>query len=202
MNTETKILNAHMQELIDCQRDRNRHSTKVMFVQHLAMNALVAFYLIGSVVGFDKRLVSIGEVVFVMTAVTSIAGLTNSLGNTFVDSIYNLGLLREGLSILEDNPDVIEEKNARAQTINQGRIDVNKLSFSYPGSPVLFDNFSFSIQAKQKIEIVGSSGAGKTTLIKLLLRLYDPDKGEIQIDGVNLKRYTKKSLREQIAIVQ
>lgn len=201
MGAETKILDTHMQELIDCQRDRNRHATRVMFVQHLAMNALVAFYLIGSVIGFDKELVSIGEVVFVMTAVTSIAGLTNSLGNVFVDLIYNLGLLREGLSLLEDNPDVVEDKNARDQVIKQGRIDVKQLSFAYPGLPLLFDNLNLTIPAKQKIGIVGSSGAGKTTLIKLLLRLYDPDKGEIEIDGVNLKQYTKKSLREQIAIV-
>ncbi len=80
-----------------------------MFVQHLAMNALVAFYLIGSVIGYEKHLVSIGEMVFVMTA---IAGLTSSLGNCFLEFIYNIGLLQDGLSLLEHNPDVADKKRS------------------------------------------------------------------------------------------
>ncbi|HFL2713440.1 TPA: ABC transporter ATP-binding protein [Legionella pneumophila] len=198
---ETKLLKHNMNKLIDKERLRNRHANKVMFMQHLAMNALVAFYLIGSVIGYEKHLVSIGEMVFVMTAVTAIAGLTSSLGNCFLEFIYNVGLLQDGLSLLEHHPDVADKKDASSYKISRGNIEIEDIKFSYPRQPPVFENFSLSIPAKQKIGIVGSSGAGKTTLMKLIMRLYDVNQGCIKIDGINLADFTKDSLRNQIAIV-
>lgn len=198
---ETKLIKHNMNDLIDKERLRNRHANKVMLVQHLAMNALVAFYLIGSVIGYEKHLVSIGEVVFVMTAVTAIAGLTSSLGNCFLEFIYNIGLLQDGLSLLEHHPDVADKEDASSHKISRGNIEIEDITFSYPKQPPVFKHFSLSIPAKQKIGIVGSSGSGKTTLMKLIMRLYDVSQGCIEIDGINLIDFTKDSLRSQIAIV-
>lgn len=201
MSLESNLLDENLKNLIKTERDRSRHANRVMFIQFLAMNALVAFYLIGSVIGYDHQLVSLGDVVFVMTSVTAIAGLTMSLGNSFLDFVYNIGLLKEGLSILEDIPDVPEIKNAKDHTIVKGDINIIDMSFSYPGLSSVFNNFNLTIPAKQKVGIVGSSGAGKTTLFKLLMRLYDPTEGHIEIDGINVKDFTKSSLRKQVAIV-
>ncbi len=201
MASETDLLDENMQHLIDSERDRNRHSNKVMFVQFIAMNALVAFFLVGSIMGYDRNMVSIGEVVFVMTAVTAIAGLTSSLGSTFLQLVYNLGLLREGLSLLDDSPDVPESENAVDHTIKYAEIEIKAISFAYPRLPLLFDNFNLTISPGKKIGIVGSSGSGKTSLIKLLMRLYDTKSGEINIDGINIKNYSKTSLRQQMAVV-
>lgn len=198
---ETKLLKQNMNDLIDKERIRNRHANKVMFLQHLAMNALVAFYLIGSVIGYENNLVSIGEMVFVMTAVTAIAGLTSSLGNCFLQFIYNIGLLRDGLSLLKHHPDVADKEDASDYKITEGIIEIKDISFSYPRQPPIFEHFSLSIPAKQKIGIVGSSGAGKTTLMKLIMRLYDVNQGSIEIDNISLVDFTKDSLRSQIAVV-
>jgi ABC-type multidrug transport system fused ATPase/permease subunit len=198
---ESVLLDKNMQWLVATERARNRHASKVMFHQHIAMNALVAFYLIGTVVGYEHGLVSMGEVVFVMTAVTAIAGLTGSLGKTFLELVYNVGLLNEGMSLFEHNPDVPEKDTATPHTIKEGDIKINEISFSYPGRPHIFDDFSLTIPSKQKIGIVGESGAGKTTLIKLLMRLYDTTSGSIEIDGIDISDYTKASLRTQIATV-
>lgn len=198
---EETLLDNNMQALIDKERIRNRHANKVMLVQHLAMNVLVAFYLIGSIIGYEKQLVSIGEMVFVMTAVTAIAGLTSSLGNCFLAFIYNIGLLQDGLHLLEHQPDVADKKQATTHAITSGRIEISNITFSYPNQMPIFDHFNLSIPAKQKIGIVGGSGAGKTTLIKLIMRLYDVQHGRIEIDGNNLTDFTKESLRSQIAIV-
>jgi len=190
-----------MNDLIDKERLRNRHANNVMFIQHLAMNALVAFYLIGSIIGYKNNLVSIGEMVFVMTAVTAIAGLTSSLGNCFLQFIYNIGLLRDGLSLLKHHPDVTEWEDASHHKITKGTIEIKSISFSYPRQSPVFEHFSLSIPAKQKIGVVGSSGAGKTTLMKLIMRLYDVNQGRIEIDNINLLDFTKDSLRSQIAVV-
>ncbi|MBI2786032.1 MAG: ABC transporter ATP-binding protein [Legionella longbeachae] len=198
---ETKLLKQNMNDLIDKERLRNRHANKVMFLQHLAMNALVAFYLIGSIIGYKNHLVSIGEVVFVMTAVTAIAGLTSSLGNCFLEFIYNIGLLKDGLNLLTLHPDVADTEDASSHRISKGNIEIKNINFSYPSQQPVFKNFSLSIHTQQKIGIVGSSGAGKTTLMKLIMRLYDINEGSIEIDGIDLVHFTMKSLRSQIAIV-
>jgi len=200
-NQEEKLVQHNMQNLIDEERHRNRHANKVMLVQHLAMNALVAFYLIGSIIGYANHLVSIGEMVFVMTAVTAIAGLTSSLGNSFLELIYNIGLLQDGLNLLKHSPDVADSIDASSHKIFKGNIEIKNIIFSYPAQPPVFKHFSLSIPAKQKIGIVGGSGAGKTTLMKLIMRLYDVNEGRIEIDGINLVDFTKESLRSQLSIV-
>lgn len=198
---ERKLLKHNMNDLVDKERLRNRHANKVMFLQHLAMNALVAFYLIGSIIGYKNNLVSTGEMVFVMTAVTAIAGLTSSLGNCFLQFIYNIGLLRDGLSLLKHHPNVADNEGASSHKIIKGNIEIKDITFSYPRQKNIFEHFNLSIPAKQKIGIVGSSGAGKTTLMKLIMRLYDINQGCIEIDNFNLVDFTKDSLRSQIAVV-
>lgn len=198
---ESDLLCENMEVMIDKERKRNRHANRVMLVQFLAMNAIVAFFLIGSVIGYQHHLVSLGEMVFVMTAVTSIAGLTSSLGNNFLELIYHVGLLKEGLGLLEEEPDVPETPHAKSHKIIEGEISLKDLSFAYPDQPLVFDKLNLTIAPKEKVGVVGESGAGKTTLVKLLMRLYDVGEGEILIDHVNVKDYTKLSLRNQIALV-
>lgn len=198
---ESDLLLKNMDGMIDKERQRNRHANRVMLIQFLAMNGIVAFFLVGSIIGYQQHLVTLGEMVFVMTAVTSIAGLTSSLGNNFLELIYHIGLLNEGLSLLEEEPDVPESPHATVHNISHGEICIKNMTFAYPTQPFVFNKLNLTISPKEKIGIVGESGAGKTTLVKLLMRLYDVVEGEILIDDINVKDYTKKSLRSQIALV-
>jgi len=91
-------------------------------------------------------------------------------------------------------------KSRRAPHL-KGRIEFDRVSFSYePQSPVLKD-VSFTIQPGQLAAFVGPTGAGKTTLISLIPRFYDPDSGVVKIDGTDIRRFTQKSLRSQISFV-
>lgn len=201
MSFELGNLDTDIQDMVQNDRNLQRHMTKVMLVQHIAMNILVAFFLIGSVLGYNYGYVSVGDIVFVMTSVTAIAGLTSSLGKCFLDFVTNAGCLNEGLSLLGDQHTITDNANAQAHQINNGEIQFHDISFAYPNQPPIFLNFNLTIPAKQKIGIVGSSGAGKTTLFKLLMRLYNVEKGIIVIDDLPINAYTKKSLCSQIAIV-
>lgn len=201
MSFELGNLDTDIQDMVQNDRNLQRHMTKVMLVQHIAMNILVAFFLIGTVLGYNYGYVSVGDIVFVMTSVTAIAGLTSSLGKCFLDFVTNAGRLNEGLSLLGDQHTITDNANAQAHQINNGEIQFHDISFAYPNQPPIFLNFNLTIPAKQKIGIVGSSGAGKTTLFKLLMRLYNVEKGVIAIDDLPINAYTKKSLCSQIAIV-
>ncbi len=84
-------------------------------------------------------------------------------------------------------------------------IEFRNVSFTYPGkdpeTEATLKNVSFTIQAGEAIALVGRNGAGKTTIVKLLTRLYDPDEGEILIGGRNIKEYDLKALREEIGVI-
>ena len=82
-----------------------------------------------------------------------------------------------------------------------GALEFNNVFFSYTGKEQVLKDFNLSVESGRKIAIVGATGAGKTTVVNLLTRFYDIDKGEILLDNVNINDITKKSLRDSISIV-
>lgn len=103
--------------------------------------------------------------------------------------------------VLETEIDITNSSNARKLLGIRGAVQFNHVHFSYSknGEYVLKD-ISFHAKAGEKIGIIGPTGSGKSTLIKLISRLYDPDSGEITIDGVNIKEYPLEMLRSAIGV--
>ncbi len=103
--------------------------------------------------------------------------------------------------ILDTNHEVRDLPGARIAPPFQGRIEFDRVCFGYePGSPVLHD-VSFRIEAGQTAALVGPTGAGKTTVVGLIPRFYELTSGLIKIDGTDVRRFTQKSLRQQISFV-
>ena len=96
-----------------------------------------------------------------------------------------------------------DEENDSTEKISEikNEITFENVSFGYTPNEKVIDNLSFSVKKGQKIAIVGETGAGKTTIVKLLMRFYDIDSGEIKIDGVNIEEYDKHSLRSLVGMV-
>jgi len=102
---------------------------------------------------------------------------------------------------LQTEPSIRDEAGAEAHP-GKGAIRFDKLSFTYPDTGIrAIDAFDLEIQAGEKVAIIGRTGSGKSTLAQLLLRMYDPDKGSIQLDGQDIRGITLKSLRSQVAYV-
>lgn len=95
---------------------------------------------------------------------------------------------------------VVESESARRIEIKEGRIVLKNVHFDYDGNSV-FQGLNFDVEPGEIVAVVGPTGAGKTTLTNLILRLYDPKEGEVLIDGHNVKEFSFESLREQIALV-
>lgn len=123
----------------------------------------------------------------------------NDLTQTYQKTIVSIGRVNE---ILE-NRLYEDEKFGDKQLKNIiGTIEFKNVDFNYPNEPKMLNKFNLKLEPNKKIAIVGKSGQGKSTLFNLITRIFDPIKGEILIDGINIKDLTEESLRKNISIIR
>lgn len=115
-----------------------------------------------------------------------------------------VGAAEDILQLLETKPTIQDRPDATVLKSSQGRLALENLSFSYDANGVhgnALTDINLSIEPGTKVALVGASGAGKSTILSLLMRFYDPQSGRVLIDGVDLKDVTLHSLHDQIGIV-
>lgn len=105
------------------------------------------------------------------------------------------------MEILKTEPEIIDAPNCVDAGKLNGDIEFKHVSFSYGDGDILKD-FNLSLKAGESVAVVGSSGAGKTTMCSLIPRFYDVTEGEVSVDGVDVRKYSQSSLRNNIGIVQ
>ena len=116
-------------------------------------------------------------------------------------SASSTNALQRLFEIYDTEPDITEKEDAVTPETVEGRVEFKNVDFSYTKNRKVINNVSFDVPAGKTLGIVGHTGAGKSTLVNLLMRLYDPDEGEILVDGINVKNLSFKALYENIAIV-
>jgi ABC-type multidrug transport system fused ATPase/permease subunit len=104
-------------------------------------------------------------------------------------------------TILDTKPEIVEAPDAIDLPPIEGRVEFKDVYFSYDGTEPVLKGINLVVEPGQTVAIAGHTGAGKTSLINLLCRFYDPDKGSITIDGLDLRKVTFRSLRKQIGLV-
>jgi len=146
---------------------------------------------------------SAGDVAYVMTAYVVIQGYLRDVGMYIRDLQKAVNELEELVEIHAQPLGIEDRIGAEPIVIRQGRITFENVVFHYRGHhQPLYDGLSVTIGAGEKIGLVGLSGSGKTTFVKLIQRLHDVNGGRILIDGQDIADVTQASLRAQIAIVQ
>ncbi len=138
--------------------------------------------------------------------------LAYSYSNTIFDSVWNLGKQMSRLSksfsnaaemvdIIDEPLEIIDSKNPEKLKIKEGEIIFNDVKFSYKQGANILENFNLKINAGERVGVVGTSGAGKTTITKLLLRFADVKGGAITIDGQDIRNITQDDLRSVVSYV-
>lgn len=113
-----------------------------------------------------------------------------------------LGVVAEGMETIAQPIDLVDAANAAPLRLSEGKIEIQNLSHHYGRGAGGLDRISLTIEPGEKIGLIGRSGAGKSTLVKLLLRFYDAESGQILIDGQDIRGVTQDSLRQVIGMVQ
>lgn len=112
-----------------------------------------------------------------------------------------LGTIKDAMPVMTTPPTITDTPGARELTVSAGEIRFERVGFAYKSGKTVIDDLSLTIAAGEKVGLVGLSGAGKTTLVNLLLRFYDIGSGQILIDGQDIRQVTQASLRRSIGVI-
>lgn len=167
----------------------------------LAIMSVVAVFIAGGNAWFG---ITPGTLVIMFTYTYTITNQFNFISRGLQRFNVAFGDASGMTTVLDEPRLVADEPDAKPLKVTAGDIDFKDLNFWYTDGNAktkVFDNFNLHIPAGQRVGLVGRSGAGKTTLTKLLLRLSDIQEGEILIDGQNVAKCTQQSLRRQVAYV-
>lgn len=145
--------------------------------------------------------ITVGTIVLVQVYLTGIFGLMNQLIRSISEVLRSSARASEMIELFEMPIDILDPETPEADRICKGRIEFRDVSFKYSDGENVFSNFSLAIQDGEKVGLVGPSGAGKTTVTKLLLRFVDPQSGKICIDGQDIRSIRQDDLRKHIAYV-
>ncbi len=142
----------------------------------------------------------------VVAVATSLALRLNAMSGwimwAMTDFFRELGVVKEGMLTIAQPVTLLDQPDAKPLNIRSGAVEIRNLSHHYGKKTGGLDHVNLSIAAGEKVGLVGQSGAGKSTLVKLLLRFYDVEQGQILIDGQDIRSTTQDSLRSAIGMVQ
>ena len=173
-------------------------------VVNIGQGAIIAIglFLIMGMAGEDiaSEKMSIGDFVVVNTFLLQLYLPLNFLGFVYREIRQSLLDIGRMFALVDEMPDIVDKENAYDLDVHSGKIEFKNIKFSF-GNRVILKNLSFVVNPGHKVAIVGPTGAGKSTISKLLFRFYDPSSGIISIDNQNIKDVTQSSLRSNIGVV-
>jgi ATP-binding cassette subfamily B protein len=144
---------------------------------------------------------TLGELMMVMSYLAQLFGPLASLSEMTARAQRSLASAERAFALLDEEPDVVENKNGVPISRASGAVTLQDVCFAYNGEYPVLSDISFAIKPGTRVGIMGMTGGGKSTLVSLLTRFHDPTKGQILLDGVNLRDYKLADLRNQFGIV-
>jgi ATP-binding cassette subfamily B protein len=144
---------------------------------------------------------TLGELLLVVTYLVQVYAPLETISKKVGDLQGSLVSAERAFAVLDEEPDVAERPAARPLERASGAVTFRDVSFAYTQVRPVLDRISFEVPPGSRVGIAGTTGAGKTTLVSLLIRLYDPCAGQITLDGIDLRDYRLADLRGQFAIV-
>jgi ATP-binding cassette, subfamily B, bacterial len=145
--------------------------------------------------------ITLGQLTVLIYYIAAVYAPLESISNTIGHLHQQFVFLNAALNLLDTKPEVIDAPDAVDIGRSHGQIEFDDVSFAYKGRVDTLQNVSFRIEAGQRVAVVGPTGAGKTTLVSLLVRFYDPANGAIKIDGVDIRKVKLQCLRNQLSLV-
>lgn len=166
----------------------------------IQLSRILAFAVCGALV--VKRGLSAYNAVVLMLMVPATFDPLTQLSTSTTGLIQTFGAAERVFALI-DEPAQVEDSGTLEFPEKIDTISFEHVSFAYPGTNIkVLDDFSFSVRGGENVGIMGESGCGKTTMMHLLLRFYDPDEGAVKVNGIDIRRFTLSALRRRISMME
>jgi len=190
-----------MQEFVDAVHRQMRLVSSVEILNHVLIMILIMFS-----AGIALRLwtqgeVGVGGVAAVTAMVLRLHGMSHWIMWEMTSLFEQVGTVQDGINTLSTAHLVNDVPDAVPLEVTRGEIRFEQVDFAYGGQRKVLDKFTLNIRPGEKVGLVGRSGAGKSTIVNLLLRFYDVEAGKVLIDGQDISKVTQNSLRASIGMV-
>jgi ATP-binding cassette subfamily B protein len=149
----------------------------------------------------ESGAITLGSLLLVMGYLTQLYGPLSTISRRVTSLQSAFASAERSFTLLDQEQDVPERAGAKPLGRAAGSVEFRNVSFAYDGGRQVLDRVSFSVEPGMRVGVAGRTGAGKTTLVSLLTRFYDPRTGVILLDGVDIRDYRLADLRDQFAIV-
>jgi len=195
----------HAREALDAHTGDFRRQTRLITLMNLCVSssngALVVAVGAVSIWIWSLNLTSLGQIAIAVGLAIRITTMSGWVMWTSIGIFDNVGQVQEGMRTIARPQTLVDAEGATELVADKGEIRFDRVRFHYGKAGGVIDDLSFVIAPGEKVGLVGRSGAGKSTIVNLLLRFYDVESGHVRIDGQEVARVTQDSLRRQVGMV-
>ena len=200
--------NENLREFGEITADMYRASYRATWLSALFLPSvqLVTAFAVGAIVwygGYQSTIggLSVGGIQAFISYITFMMWPIQDLARVFAEMQHAIASAERIFSLTDSVPDVLDRPNSYDPGTIRGKITFENVSFSYDDDQPVLENFSLEIQPGEMIALVGPTGGGKSTIVNLLCRFYEPKEGHILIDGIDYTQFTLHSIHSRIGVV-
>ena len=190
-----------MEEFMVTVHAQMRLATSLDSLTYINNVVLILSTAIIGVLLWQQGLVGVGAIATSTAMALRVHGLSRWIMWESARLFENIGTVNDGMNTLTKPQTILDKPNCPPLNVTRGEIKFNDLSFAYDPAKPLLSHFNLTIKPSEKVGLIGRSGAGKSTIVNLLLRFYEAQQGTITIDGQNIMDVQQESLRSQIGLV-
>jgi ATP-binding cassette subfamily B multidrug efflux pump len=195
----------YVRDAVDRHVDLFTASQRLLTVFGVTLDILNALLIAGSgalallLWRFGK--IEVGAIAMVLPLTLQLTNMSRQIAMRITEIFEDIGVVQEGMLSIAQPLQLPDPAHAKPLMVSTGRIEFKNVNFGYGRETGVLKNFNLTIEPGEKVGLVGRSGAGKSTVVNLLLRFFDLESGAILIDGEDISNLTQESLRTQISVV-